>query len=159
MTDWLNIILGGLGSIASIIGLMTSIKNEREKKNKILFSVIIALTLTTTMLSYKYKRLTDDLLNIQLRKQNVKREAKSLLDKNPSVISYFEPGTSEGVMYSTLTLLESNKDIFPETYEAYKKNVISKIEKADSETDIIKKREQLEIAGNSALQLLKALSE
>lgn len=159
MTDWLNIILGGLGSIASIIGLLTSIKNNRENKNKILFSVIIVLTLTTTLLSYKYKRLTDDLLNSQLRKQNVKREAKSLLEKNPSFISYYEPGISEGVMYSTLTLLESNKDIFPETYVAYKKNVISKIEKADSETDIFKKREQLEIAGNSALQLLKALAE
>lgn len=44
-------------------------------------------------------------------------------------------------------------------YEVYKENVIHKIHKANDEDDLSKRREQLEIAGSSALQLLKTLAQ
>ena len=62
-------------------------------------------------------------------------------------------------MYSTLGLLERNRDIYPEMYELYKENVLHKINKANNENDLSKRREQLEIAGSSALQLLKTLAQ
>lgn len=89
----------------------------------------------------------------------VKQEATNLLKSTPAYISYYEPGESEGLLYSTLSLLEKNKDLFPETYEVYKHDVIEKIESVNKEDDISKKREKMEIAGNSALRLLKFLSQ
>lgn len=62
-------------------------------------------------------------------------------------------------MYSILILVEKNKDIFPETYELYKKDVIMKIEKSNTEKDIFRRREQMEIAGKSAVQFLKSLAK
>ena len=60
---------------------------------------------------------------------------------------------------STLALLERNKDIFPETYEAYKIEVIQIVKNADNDSDIFRKREQMEIAGNSDIRLLKSLAQ
>lgn len=159
MTDWLNLILGSVGSIISIIGFLMSLRKDRSSRNKVLYGLIILLTISMTIISFKYKRLNDELLSVELRKVNVKTEASRLLYNNPSFIDYYDPGSSEGVLYSTLTLLEANKDIYPETYELYKENVINKMEKANNEPDIYKRREQMEIAGNSALQLLKALAK
>lgn len=82
-----------------------------------------------------------------------------MLKSYPNYISYYEPGENEGVLYGTLVLLEKNKDIFPETYELYKKDVIQKIEKSNRETDIFRRREQMEIAGKAAMQFLKLLAQ
>ena len=93
------------------------------------------------------------------RKQEIKHEAKKILDSSPTYISYWDPGENEGLLYSTLGLLERNRDIYPEMYELYKENVLHKINKANNEDDLSKRREQLEIAGSSALQLLKTLAQ
>jgi hypothetical protein len=159
MTDYLNIILGGLGSIASIIGLTVAFIKDNNIRNKVFYSIIVLLTISTTVVSYKYKKAIDDKLNIQLRKAQMKADAKQLLRNLPATISYFQAGENEGVIYSTLTLLEANKDIFPDTYDLFKQNVIKRLEKVNSETESSKKSEQLELAGNSALQFLKSLSE
>lgn len=159
MTDYLNIILSGLGSIASIIGFTIAFTQDNSLRNKTLYGIIVLLTIFSTIISFNYKKVMDEKVDIELRKTRMKSDASNLLSKLPSNLNYFDPGESEGVIYSTLTLLESNKDIFPDTYDLFKKNVIQRIEKVNSETELDKKREQLELAGNSALQFLKSLSE
>lgn len=159
MTNYLNIILSSIGSIASIIGLTIAFAKDGSFRNKVLYSLIVILTIVSTVVSYNYKKAMDEKVNVELRKTRMRKEATQLLSKLPSSLNYFEPGESEGVIYSTLTLLESNKDIFPDTYALFKANVIQRIEKVNNETDLTKKREQLGLAGNSALQFLKSLSE
>ena len=44
-------------------------------------------------------------------------------------------------------------------YKVYKENVMHKINKANEEDDFSKKREQLEMAGASALQIIKTLAQ
>lgn len=159
MTDYLNIILGGLGSIASIIGLIIAFVKDISSRNKALYSIIVILTMSTTVLSYNYKKVMDEKVNVEIRKGQMRKDAKQILSKLPLVLNYLDAGENEGVIYSTLILLEANKDIFPDTYELFKQNVIQRIEKVNIETERAKKREQLELAGNSALQFLKSLSE
>ncbi|MFK8009948.1 MAG: hypothetical protein AB8H03_26580 [Saprospiraceae bacterium] len=129
--DWINVILSGLGSIASILGFFITIRKEGEKRNLILYGAIFLLTISTSVLSYKYIKATNEKLEIE---------------------------ESEGVIYSLLTLLESNKDIYPDTYNSYKKTVIERIERADT-LDGYERRKIIENSGNSAFQFLKSLSK
>lgn len=158
--DWINIILSSLGSLASIIGLVMTVKRVDEKgkkRNILLFGIIFLLAISTSILSYKYSHLTNEKLNIESRKEISRNEAKKLLETAPTYISHYEPGENEGLIYGLLILLESNKDIYPETYNLYKNKVIERIEKADS-VDVYRKREIMEDCGESALQFLKSLA-
>ncbi|WP_320018480.1 hypothetical protein [Labilibaculum manganireducens] len=158
--DLINILLSSLGSLASITGLIITIKKEEnggKKRNIVLFGIIFLLAVSTSILSYSYSKVTNERLKIESRKEAFKTEAKGLLKSAPSYISHYEPGENEGFIYGLLILLESNKDIYPETYNSYKKTVIERIEKADS-VDVYKKRDIMEDCGNSALQFLKSLS-
>ena len=149
-------IISVAASILSIIGFILSIKCKDSIINKILYILIIILTFATSYLYTQYKHVTDEQLSKERRKQEIKHEAKKILDSSPTYISYWDPGENEGLLYSTLGLLERNRDIYP---EMYKENVIHKINKANDEDDPSKRREQLEIAGSSALQLLKVLAQ
>lgn len=149
-------IISVAASILSIIGFILSIKCKDSIINKICYILIIILTVA---LYTQYKHVTDEQLSIERRKQEIKHEAKKILDSSPTYISYWDPGENEGLLYSTLGLLERNRDIYPEMYELYKENVLHKINKANNEDDLSKRREQLEIAGSSALQLLKTLAQ
>ena len=146
-------------SILSIYFFILSIKNKDSIISKFWYIFIIILTIFTAYSYAQYKQVTDEQLNIEKRKQEIKNEAKNILDSSPTYISYWEPGENEGLLYSTLGLLERNRDIYPEMYEVYKENVIHKINNANDEEDFSKKRKQLEIAGASALQLIKALAQ
>lgn len=146
-------------SILSIVGFFLSRKFKYILINKIMYFFLFILTVATGYLYTQYKQLTDEQLNIEKRKDEIRNEAKNILDSSPTYISYWEPGENEGLLYSTLGLLERNRDIYPEMYEVYKENVIHKINNANDEEDFSKKRKQLEIAGASALQLIKALAQ
>ena len=152
-------IISVASSILSIAGFILSIKRNDSIRNRIFYFLIITLTVTTSYLYTQYKQVTDEQLNIERRKQEIKNEARNILASSPTYISYWDPGENEGLLYSTLGLLERNRDIYPEMYEVYKENVMHKINKANDEDDQSKKREQLEIAGASALQLLKTLAQ
>lgn len=146
-------------SILSIYFFILSIKNKDSIISKFWYIFIIILTIFTAYSYAQYKQVTDEQLNIEKRKQEIKNEAKNILESSPIYISYWEPGENEGLLYSTLGLLERNRDIYPEMYEVYKENVIHKIKKANDEDDFSKKREQLEMAGASALQIIKTLAQ
>lgn len=153
----LYIFISGLGSLTSIVGWCMNLKDS--KRNIIMYSIISVLSILTSITFLAYKRATDRQLELMHRKKELKTEAKVLLENTPSYISYYEAGENEGVVYSILILLEGNKDIFPETYEMYKTNVISKIEKANNESDVYTKRDLLEEAGKASKQILKSLAK
>ena len=135
-------ILSLVGALASIISLILSIKSKWFKKiwvNIVMYSFLLITSSSSGILFYLYKQSVNEQLQIENRKLVVKQEATNLLKSAPTYISYFEPGESEGLLYSTLSLLEKNKDLFPETYEVYKRDVIEKIESVNREDDISKK--------------------
>jgi flagellar motor component MotA len=150
--DSFSIILGILGSTASIIGLIITVVKRESLRNKVLFFIITLLTIFTAITSYNYAQVTNEKLKIEERIVKMKNEAKKMY--NSTYINYWSPGGSEGLAFSLLFLLEENKDIYPEMYDKYQKNVISKIEKANNENDMQKKREQMEIAGETETQKL-----
>ncbi len=146
-----------LGIISSIIGCYIAIR-EHNNKNKYIYSIIIILCAATATSSYLYRQEVDEKLKIQERKQTLKFEAKKQLDKIPFYISSSDTGENEGILYSIFVLLEGYKDLYPDTYEIYRKSVIQRIEDAQK-LDDISRGHKMQEAANAAKQLVKSLSE
>lgn len=152
-------IINILGSLTSIYAFIHSIKLKDSIRNMVTYGILLLTSVISGVCFYLYHQETDTKIQYEKQKETVRLEAKNLLENVPSSIDYYNPGENEGLLLSTLALLERNKDIFPETYEAYKLEVIQKMKNADNESDIFRKREQMEIAGNSAIRLLKSLAQ
>lgn len=96
---WISVI----GSIASIISLMISL--YRENKNVIKISLIICFVLFTSLsiyIGYLHSK-------IKVR-ENIEKSAL-LLIRYKQTLSY------EGFVYAGLSFLESNKGLYPDSYE------------------------------------------
>jgi len=158
MIENILLILGAIGSIASIIGFFAAIKDQK-KLSKSLFGIILVLSVITIIISVKYKNLSDEILNVQNRRESAKLEASKLLQKLPSSSTFGSTGENQGTIYAVLSFLESYKDLFPETYKSYKTNVTNKINILDKTTDQEYYEKQIDIAGDTALQYLRSISE
>ncbi len=152
-------IISILGSLTSIYAFIHSIKLKDSIRNMVAYGILLLTSVISGVCFYLYNQEIDAKIQFEKQKETVRLEAQNLLENIPSSIDYYNPGENEGLLLSALALLEKNKDIFPETYEIYKLEVIQKIKKADKESDIFRKREQMEIAGNSAIRLLKSLAQ
>lgn len=151
-------ILSILGSITSIYAFVFSIK-LKSVRNIIAYAILLITSAISGICFTLYQRETDAQIQLEKRKNTVRLEAKNLLEKVPLSIDYYNPGENQGLLLSTLFLIEKNKDLFPETYEIYKLTVVEEIKYANDESDIFRKRERMEIAGNSAVRLLKSLAQ
>tara|TARA_R110001583_G_scaffold44966_2_gene142192 strand:- start:2389 stop:2862 length:474 start_codon:yes stop_codon:yes gene_type:complete len=147
-----------LGSLASIIGLVLTFQTDNNKRNKILYGIIAILAVSTSILSYQYKISVDAQLDLENRKVQIRKNASALLESYPSFANQYKPGQNEGMVNGLLILLEENKDLYPDTYNQYRTNVMKKIVRADIINEY-EKRDLMEEAGNSALQFLKALAK
>lgn len=138
---------------------MTAFNKDNKIKNIIMYAVIFLLSVLSGILFYQYRRDTNEQIMKENRRQAVRTEAQRLLQNTPH-INYFDPGANEGVVYGVMAIIESNKDlILDDTYESYKKNVLQVIENCNENPDMQYRREQMEIAGNAALQFLQILAE
>ena len=155
--DYTFDIISFTASIISIISFFLSFP-KNKKINKIFYIITFILAIATSISHIQYKRVTDKQLNIERRKQEFKNEAKNILNSSPTYINYWDPGQNAGMLYAVLILLENYKDLYPEMYETYKIDVISKIKKHNSNDDP-NNRQQMETAAKTALQILKSLAE
>ena len=159
MIENLSIWLSVISSIISIIGFVLAIfKNERTLI-RILFFLVILFSISTVFATYKYKTKVDEIVDISNRKELARKEAVELLNKLPSYASHYEPGENQGIVYAGLTFLENHKTLFPETYKSYKIDVIEKLKQINSEHYSEEYNTQLEIAGETALTIIKSIAQ
>lgn len=108
-------LLSIVGSVASIVSLGISFRSNWVKKvwiSRIMFFLLFVTSILSGTFFYLYKQSVNEQLQIENRKLIVKQEAANLLKSAPAYISYYEPGESEGLLYSTLSLLEKIKICF-----------------------------------------------
>lgn len=161
MTNFYTI-LSFTGSIASIVGLIISAcsKNTNQKKlNVVLYVIILALSIFAGITYNNYKKLIDKRLDIENRKQNAKLEAQALLETFPYSTSVFAPGENEGIAISTMALIEKNKDLWPETYDSFKKTVQQKIDMYHKEPNSFDNQELMEAAAIESIRFVKSLAQ
>lgn len=154
-----SIWLGVISSIISIIGFILSIFKHEKILTRILFFLVLIFSTSTVIVAYKYKNKVDEIVDLNLRKDRAKKEAIELLNKLPSYASSFEPGKSQGIVYAGLTFLENHQSLFPETYKVYKTQIVEKLKKVNSENYSEEYNTQLEIAGETALTIIKSIAE
>lgn len=159
MIENISIWLSVISSVISIIGFILAIFKYEKIVVRILFFLVILFSISTVYTIYKYKSKVDEIIDINNRKELARKEAVELLDKLPSYASHFQPGTSQGIVYAALTFLESHQSLFPETYKNYKTNVIDKLKRINSEHYSEEYNTQLEIAGETALTIIKSIAQ
>ncbi len=113
-TIWLSII----ASVASILGLIISIVKDQR--------LIIKIILTLSFISFSGTSIYIAHIHNELdRKEAIEKSAHALINNKVST-SY------RGFVYASLTFLEVNKDLYPDTY----KNAIKIAEDMESSTSI-----------------------
>jgi len=160
-------ILSGLGSIASIIGLILVLRDNNQTKRivKILLGIIILLSVATSALSYRNYAISTAEAK-KLRQQNLERmrteyiaiEAAELLDTFPSYISEYDEGDNEGIVYGGIAFLEKSKDIYPDTYTVIKQNALADIENAKKSTSSFNSRETMKNAATAMYGAIRSIA-
>ena len=153
------VILEILGGIASIIGLIYSIKMKDALRNRILYIIMLVICIFAGICFNEYKKITDEKIRLEERRMALRQEAKKILDTSTGHISKYYPGENEGLTLTTLVLLEKNKDLFPDTYEIFKEDIVEKMKKSNTSHDVFQDSEDLEISAKASLQILKSLAE
>lgn len=149
-------ILNIIGSIFSIVGGIITLKGYSNKKYiSILFVILLILSVISSISFIKYKKVTDEQLDYENRKQKAKIEAQNILSSFPTYISTFEPGENEGIIKATYIFLEDNQTIWPLYYEDFRKEYQSFFINNTSE----KSNEQLKNGAEGAIQLLKSIAK
>ncbi len=109
----LAITIGLVGGISSIISLFISAPGWKSKTVHLLYALVVT-AIATIAFEYKNDRTTAQ-LEIE-RYKSVEKQAGLLLRTRDQTTS----GSAKGFMLASLTFLEKNKDIFPDTYERAK---------------------------------------
>jgi uncharacterized protein with PQ loop repeat len=148
-----------IGALASIVALIVSIVKKDKTRNAILYLIIFILFGISAWSLYSYKQATNEEQMVYKRKQEACEKAQKLLETFPAYIDHFNPGQNEGLIYAVFSFLENYDDIYPETFELYKKDVYQIQDKWNNEANSVYLNGQMEIAGEKAKQTLKGLAQ
>lgn len=155
-----------LGSLASIIGLIFVFTNKSSTQTiKALLIIVAIMSCSTSYLisknskyeSAQYQEIANSFRS-NLNRREASREAKKLLSSFPSYISNLKPGDNEGVIYSTLRLLEANKSQFPELYARFKENILSDIDSAKGARSSPEFHRVLEDGALASIRIVKGIA-
>jgi hypothetical protein len=101
--------IGLVGSLASIISLFIAAPGWKSKLTHIFYALVVT-AIATIAFEYKNERTIAQMeLN---RMKDIEQQAHILLSSRDQSTS----GSAKGFMLASLTFLEKNKDLFPETY-------------------------------------------
>ena len=148
----LESIIYGAGAMASIIGVLSSIK-KATKLMRWLFVIIFFMAALNGYLSYQnYLHYSKEKLfeNAGIKAGNLYKEF-SYIDK-------YEPGKNEGITNTGLAFFERYRELFPDTYNRLNTD-IEVIKKKIQEIDIsYKKDEYWDNAANAVVTTLRGIS-
>jgi len=111
--DELKITIGIVGSLSSIISLFIAAPGWKSKLVHITYALVIT---GIAAIAFEYK---NDRVIVELeldRFKNVEMQAKQLLKTRDQTTA----GAAKGFMLASLTFLEKNRELFPDTYERAK---------------------------------------
>lgn len=147
-----------LGTITSILGFLLSLIAVIKQKEKVLALLICIMTIACAVTFYHYRILADEKIQEVQRRDDAKKKALELLESVPTIIYRYETGKNKAITYQVLLYLEKYRDLFPETAEIYKEDVLSKMRKAEKETSEYNKGELLKECAETSKQLILFLS-
>jgi len=154
-----GVILGAMGSIASLISLIFSISKGRESiKLSVSLLLVVFLTGTSSYFSYQYYKVTQPEYIKTQKMTQLRASAKSFISQHPTFRSYWEEGINEGVAKSGLIVLEMHKDLFPENYASIKSDIEKDIAYSKEHRDSSGQRQSLEAAAELIYSTMTTLA-
>lgn len=147
-----------LGIITSILSFVLSLVALLKNREKVLAGIICIMTLAFAVVFYHYTLLADERIKEVQRREEAKKEASEIVATIPTPIYSFNPGRNKAIAHHALFYLEKYSDLFPISYEDYKEDILSKMDKAEKETSEYNKEELLKECAESARQLLMSMS-
>lgn len=105
------ILLGAIGSIASVVGLFIPLQTRRQRLTHVLYSCALALLSATAVWHWSQAA----------RVRNVERQATAL------VLGFQADYTPEGFILATLAFLEKNRDLYPDAYDRARKMCLNDV--------------------------------
>ncbi len=158
-TELFGVLLGAMGSIASLISLIFSIAKGKESiRLSVSLLVIVCLTGTSSYFSYKYYEVTQPEYIKAKKIENLKASAKAFVEQHPSFRSYWKAGENEGIAKSGVIVLEMHKDLFPDNYKSIKADIEKDISYSKKHRDQAAQRQSLEAAAQTIYSTMKTLA-
>lgn len=146
-----------LASLASLLGLAFQLYKHKEKPlTYLLLAVSFACAIVAAYSWNEAKNL--EVENRALMSARI--EADKLLESWPSIerFDFVSDGEFRGVVISGMAFLESNRELFPDTYAATKSLVFVELEAASNQDDnFVSKRSKLEEAAKAMVTTIKAI--
>ena len=105
----LIIILGIVGSVASVIGLLISAPNNKSRLVHVAYGIFISI-LAVGVVTYQHR--VNDAERRIVEMQRIEREAEKLL----SGFDFTTSGSMAGFMLAAMSFLEKHKDRLPDSY-------------------------------------------
>lgn len=151
-------IFTSVASLASIIGLAYQLYKHKEKPfTYILLSISLFSSIISAVLWFSLT--TVELENNKLK--TARYQAEELYKTWPITedFKFVSSGEFRGIVLSGMAFLESNREVFPETYETTKHLMLKelKVESNDEKENFISKREKLQEAAETMIVTIKAI--
>lgn len=150
-------ILTTIASLASLLGLAFQLYKHKEKPLTYALLAISFLFAITAAYSWVETR---NLEAENLALMSARIEADQLLKSWPKLerFDFTSDGEFRGIVISGMAFLESNRELFPETYLATKALLFVELEAASNKDDnFVSKRSKLEEAAKAMVTAIKAI--
>ncbi len=146
-----------LASLASLLGLAFQLYKHKEKPLTYLLLVVSFGCAIVAAHSW------NEAQNLEVENRalmSARIEADKLLESWPSIerFALVSDGEFRGIVISGMAFLESNRELFPDTYAATKTLVFVELEAASNQDDnFVSKRSKLEEAAKAMATTIKAI--
>ncbi|XLU01783.1 hypothetical protein Aerorivi_03706 [Aeromonas rivipollensis] len=146
-----------LASLASLLGLAFQLYKHKEKP--LTYALLIVSFICAIVAAYSW----NEAQNLQVENSalmNARIEADKLLESWPSMerFDFVSGGEFRGIVISGMAFLESNRELFPDTYAATRSLVFVELEAASNQDDnFVSKRSKLEEAAKAMVTTIKAI--
>lgn len=134
------VLLGILGSVASISSLLISAPTNKSKIIHAVYAFLLVAVVGSAFI-FNQAQLTE-LAEAEMRAErlqlrieeiaSVKSGAKAILDSKSSYFSSSDVGENRGFILTAFSFMEKNKSYFPESYEIAKKLIIDGLKISES---------------------------
>ncbi|EPW3765988.1 hypothetical protein ACWI58_001371 [Vibrio fluvialis] len=158
-SELFGVILGAMGSIASLVSLIFSFGKIHESKViPLALILILGLTASSSYFSYQYYEVTQPEYIHAKKMEQLRDSARSFIKQYPSYRDYWDEGANEGIAKSGLLVLEVHKELFPETYESMKNDIKKDIDYSKQYRDQSGQRQALENVAQAVYSTMKTLA-
>ncbi len=146
-----------LASLASLLGLAFQLYKHKEKP--LTYLLLTVSFICAIVAAYSW----NEAQNLKVENwalMNARIEADKLLESWPNMenFDFVSGGEFRGIVISGMAFLESNKELFPDTYAATRSLVFVELEAASNQdNNFVSKRSKLEEAAKAMVTTIKAI--